>query len=29
MPSTLKPGHALLAFVVGGALGYYIGKKKK
>jgi uncharacterized protein YneF (UPF0154 family) len=29
MPSTLKPSHGVLALVVGVAIGYYIGKKKR
>ena len=29
MPSTIKPGHAVLTLALGLAVGYYIGKKKK
>jgi uncharacterized protein YneF (UPF0154 family) len=29
MPTTLKPSHGVAALVVGLAVGYYIGKRKK
>lgn len=29
MPTSLKPSHGVLALVIGGVVGYYIGKKKR